>query len=127
MLSCFVPTFSIGFGVTGGTCTHLAGATNQRTTACATVTFDPQFFSEEIKGDYFLSRYPHLRTVMEPKSGIEPESIRYKCMMFPLHYSGVFSSVFPSMPWSYQLTQARKSSINNRANYLVSFATLRSR
>jgi hypothetical protein len=31
------------------------------------------------------------------------------------------------MPWSYQLTQARKSSINNRANYLVSFATLRSR
>lgn len=39
-------------GVTGGTCTHLAGATDQRTTACATVTFDPQFLSEEMWRSY---------------------------------------------------------------------------
>ena len=43
-------------GVTSGTCTHLAGATNQRTTTCAMVTFDLQIFSEE----------------MEPLTGLTP-------------------------------------------------------
>lgn len=44
-----------GVGVTGGTCAHLTCSTDRCFTTKASVTFDPQFLSEEISGE-FVSR-----------------------------------------------------------------------